>query len=116
MRILKNIQDTYANYGSWREMVNDLGYQGLVKNLGFIAYCVVLLLVCISLIHRNENRIRSLVDTNKKLREKTWEFKDEKRKLMFLTKESELITKVKDMGLEATIELPKRIIVKPTAQ
>ncbi|MFM2385941.1 MAG: hypothetical protein RL660_698 [Bacteroidota bacterium] len=111
MALIDNLKATYAGYNNWRELVNDLGYKGIVKNLGFILYCTVLLLLCITVIHRNENRIRNLVDANKQLKEKTWEYKDEKRKLMFMTKESELAQKAQAQGLVLSNEVPQKIVI-----
>jgi hypothetical protein len=116
MSLIQNIRESYAQYGNWRAVVNDLGYKGIVRNLGFILYCTLLLLGCITIIHRNENRIRNLVDANKQLKEKTWEYKDEKRKLMFMTKESEVQSKTAATGLAVSTEVPQRILIKQTVK
>jgi hypothetical protein len=111
MSWIEKIKASYAGYNNWRELANDLGYKGLVGNLGFIFYCTLLVLLCITVIHSNENRIRSIVDTSKALREKTWEYKDEKRKLMFITKESELQVEAQALGLSLSTDIPEKILV-----
>jgi Bacteriodetes cell division protein (FtsL-like) len=110
MNFLQNIKDQYNAYGSWRDMLQDLSQKGLVKNLYFIFYCTFLALLYITVVHSNENLIRRIVETNKKVKELGWQYKDEKRKLMFITKESELSKLTSKVNIESSIEVPKKIL------
>jgi predicted Holliday junction resolvase-like endonuclease len=112
MSTTDNEQQKWVPYNNWREAVQDLSEKGLVHNLPFIFYCVLLLLLVITLGHSNVNNIRRMVEMNKQIKEKTWVYKDEKRKLMYMTKESELNNLTQKIGIASSIEVPQKITIE----
>ncbi len=101
---------------NWREFLSLIGDRGIVKNIPFLFYCVGLGLIYITLIHKSENRMRRINTNSRIIKELTWEYKDERSKLMFLTKESELIKKASPLGLNVNLITPKKIVVKNTSK
>jgi Bacteriodetes cell division protein (FtsL-like) len=111
---MKWIQDFKAQLpeiNSWTQLINYIGTRGIVHNIKFIGYCVVLVLLYITIVHRNENQLRNITKASKKLKELGWEYKAVKSKYMFLTKESELAKSAIQQGLLVNVEVPKRIII-----
>ena len=108
--INKIFQDT-EGVNNWQEALNAIGNKGIVKNIPFIMYCVILALVYITIIHKSENRMRDLNDYSKKIKELSWQYKDERSKLMFLTKESELVKSASTLGLNVNLITPQKIEV-----
>lgn len=88
-----------------------IGNKGIVNNILFIIYCVVLALLYITLIHNSENRMRRLNEYSKKIKELSWQYKDERSKLMYITKESELLKSASELGLEVNLITPKKIVI-----
>ena len=90
MQWIQNIKAELPEIKSVPQLINYIGQRGIVNNIKFIGYIVVLVLLYITLVHRNENQLRNLTKTSKQLKELGWEYKDVKSHFMFLTKESEL--------------------------
>ena len=112
MSWLQNIKNEWRSEKKWRDILQDIGVKGIVKNMNFIVYCSVLTLLYITIVHRSENMIRKLNEQSKALKEMGWAYKDEKNKLMYLTKESELQIKAKEIGLDINNTAPFKIEVK----
>ncbi|MBL7766030.1 MAG: hypothetical protein JNJ58_08060 [Chitinophagaceae bacterium] len=102
--ILRKIPD-------WKQMLHTVGTRGIVANISFILYCAFLGLVYITLNHQAENTIRRINSTAKQLKEYRWKYIDQKSKLMFLTKESELEKGAISLGLEKTKVPPHKISI-----
>jgi cell division protein FtsL len=111
---IHDIQSQWAEINSWPQLLHYIGQKGIVNNIKFFAYCVVLILLYIAVVHSNENMLRNISKTSKLLKETSWQYKDEKSKLMFLTKESELAKKANQLGLQLNVEVPSKIIVSPS--
>jgi hypothetical protein len=101
----------YGNIRSVADVFNALGDKAVVKNLPFALYCALLTILYITTVHQNENRARRINDASKQLRELGWQYKDEKSKLMFLTKESELAKKAGEFGLLINTLPPKKLSI-----
>jgi hypothetical protein len=111
MKWIQDLKAQMPEINSWPKLINYIGQQGIVNNIKFIGYCVVLVLLYITVVHRNENQLRNITKASKKLKELGWEYKAVKSKLMFLTKESELAKSAMQQGLLMNVEVPKRIVV-----
>ncbi len=111
MQWYSNIVQTWKEVSSVPKFFNLVAERGIVKNIRFYIYCIVLILLCITLVHRNENTQRKIVKTSKQLKALSWEYKDVKSKLMFLTKESELVKNAAPLGLTLSNDVPKKIQV-----
>jgi hypothetical protein len=111
MQWIDNIKQEYAGVKSWHQLLTLIGKKGIVNNIQFIGYCVILVLLYITTVLRNENIARSINKTSKKLKETSWQYKDEKSKLMYLTKESELAKKANVQGLLLNVEVPSKITI-----
>ncbi len=107
--MLKKILPDAAGINSWQEVMSVIGNKGIVKNIPFVMYCAFLALLYITIIHKSENRIRNLNEYSKTIKELTWQYKDERSKLMFLTKESELVKSASTLGLDVNLITPKKI-------
>jgi hypothetical protein len=108
---IKQILLNRHNIKNWQDAMHVIGNRGIVNNIPFIMYCVILALMYITVIHTSENRIRRLNEYSKKIKELGWQYKDERSKLMFLTKESELVKSASTLGLEVNLITPKKIVV-----
>jgi hypothetical protein len=111
MQWIQNIKAELPEIKSVPQLINYIGQRGIVNNIKFIGYIVVLVLLYITLVHRNENQLRKLTKTSKQLKELGWEYKDVKSHFMFLTKESELAKSAQQQGLMLNVEVPKKIII-----
>jgi hypothetical protein len=111
MKWIEYFKTQLPDIKSWPQLINYIGQRGIVNNLKFIGYCVVLVLLYITIVHRKENQLRNITKASKQLKEMGWEYKSVKSKLMFLTKESELAKSAEKQGLMMNVEVPKRIVV-----
>ncbi len=109
---LNNFKLQYGHIRTVSQAFNEIGDKAIVKNLPFALYCAFLTILYITTIHQNENRARKINAAAKQLKELGWQYKDEKSKLMFLTKESELAKKANDLGLEINTIPPKKLSVQ----
>jgi Bacteriodetes cell division protein (FtsL-like) len=109
---LQNLLAPLRAYRSWTEAFNAIGNKTVVHNLPFLFYCLGLGLLFITIQQQYENRSRKMEDLTIQVKELNWAFKDQKRKLMFLTKESEIATKAQELGLEMNVRPPYRLAIK----
>jgi hypothetical protein len=109
LNLLHKILPHTEGINTWQDAMSAIGNRGIVKNISFIMYCVMLALLYITIIHKSENRMRNLNEYSKTIRELTWQYKDERSKLMFLTKESELVKSASELGLNVNLVTPKKI-------
>ncbi len=78
---------------------NYLDYNVIVKNIPFILFLSVLAIVYIYNGHHFDKLVRKIADTELKLKEQEYEYKNLKSKVIFRSKSSELIKAVGHMGL-----------------
>jgi hypothetical protein len=111
MATLKNLLQWISGYTNAQELIKEFSANGVAKHMRFIMYCTFLMILFIFIVHRNENMVRATIKMNKEIKEKTWEYKDEKRKLMYMTKESELKNYTNNLGLQSSTDVPKKILI-----
>lgn len=104
-------QQIFSRIPNWRSLLHTAGYKGIVHNVPFLLYCSALGIVHITMNHYAENTIRRLNETAQDLKEKRWQYIDEKSQFMFLTKESQLQTGAQQLGLEKTKVPPYKIVI-----
>jgi Bacteriodetes cell division protein (FtsL-like) len=114
MNWIQDFKQQLPQIKSAPQLLNYIGQKAILNNLRFIGYCMVLVLLYITIVHRKENQLRNLSKLSKQLKETGWQYKDVKSKLMFQTKESELAKSALEQGLMINIEVPKRIVVFDT--
>lgn len=108
---LQNLLAPLKAYRSLTDAFNAIGNKTVVNNLPFLIYCVALGLIFIAIQHKYESRSRKIEELTVKVKELNWAFKDQKTKLMFLTKQSEIAEKASELGLEQNIQPPYRLAI-----
>ena len=89
-----------------RWLPSRLGYQWVIRNIGFVIFLTVLAIVYIYNGHYADKISRDLNRTNKELKELQYEYKTLKSEVMFRSKESELAKAVAPFGLEELTKPP----------
>jgi hypothetical protein len=97
---------------SLADILNFIGETTVTSKFGLHAYAFILALAFIYIQNRTENRSRQMQALEKKIIELNWEFKDQSRKLMFITKQSEIEVSAQRLGLVQNITPPHRILIK----
>ena len=82
----------------------------IVKNIPFYFFIGTLAIIYIANGHYADKTLRKISGTEKNLKEMEYEFKTEKRDVIFRSKESELAKAVEPLGLRQLMEPPVRII------
>ncbi|MGB1205820.1 MAG: FtsL-like putative cell division protein [Chitinophagales bacterium] len=82
-----------------------------IDNVRFLLFLSLIAIIYIGNTRYAEKNMRQLNKTNRQLRELKWEYKSVKSQLEIRNKQSEIAKLVKDQGLEALTEPPKKIIV-----
>lgn len=101
---------------SWQKGLEDLGMQGLVNNIPLILVVMGFFILNIFVVHYTENTIRDLNKKSTQLKQLRWHYIDQKSKLMYMTKESELAKHAVQQGLDVLTSPPSKIEVKPENQ
>jgi len=83
-----------------------LDYNVIVKNIPFILFLCLLAIAYIYNGHHYDKLVRKIAETETKLREQEYEYKNLKSKVIFRSKSSELIKAVVNMGLNEQSEPP----------
>ena len=86
--------------------------EGFVKHVPFLAYLSFLFVVFIAIGYFYENTLRDLSKYERKLENTKHEYHTTLYKLEQIRLQSRLITDMKDLGLEKTVEQPKVIEVE----
>ena len=84
----------------WKALVEKLSYKGIVNNIPFLAFLVLL---CVLYITNNQRTIetqRVLNKKNEELKELRWKYMDIKSQLMNAGMESEVIRNTAGLGLK----------------
>ena len=82
-----------------------------IDNVRFLLFVSLIAIIYIGNTRYAEKNMRQLNKTNRELRELKWEYKSAKSQLEIKSKQSEIAKLVKDQGLEALTEPPKKIVV-----
>jgi hypothetical protein len=85
--------------------------QRFMKAMPFIIFMMVLGVLYITNIFHVERTKRQIDDLEEQLRELRYEYITSRSKLMFESKPSEIVLKLKDTGISESMEPPKKIIV-----
>jgi hypothetical protein len=83
-----------------------LGYQWVVRNIGYLLFLAALAVVYIYNGHYADKISRDLSRTDKELKELQYEYKTLKSEVMFRSKESELAKAVAPLGLVELTQPP----------
>lgn len=83
-----------------------LNYQSIVKQVPFFLFLALLAVVYIYNGHLADNTIRKINQTTKEVKELKYEYISVKSKVMYQSKQSELIKAVEPLGLKELAESP----------
>lgn len=84
----------------WKSLIENLSYKGIVNNIPFLAFIVLL---CVLYITNNQRTIETQRVLNKKnetLKELRWKYMDIKSQLMTAGMETEIIRNASNIGLK----------------
>lgn len=98
----------------WRALVDKISYKGIVSNIRYLAFLVML---CVVYINNNQKAIdtqRTLNKKNEELKELRWKYMDIKSQLLTAGMETEVIRNAGIIGLKP-MELPAYKIEIDTA-
>ena len=104
------------NISGWQKRLENLGIQGLVNNIPLILVVMGFFILNIFIVHYTENTIRDLNKKSVELKQLRWHYIDQKSKLMYMTKESELAKHAVYQGLDVLTSPPSKIEVNPKNQ
>jgi hypothetical protein len=102
-----------SKISGWQKKLEELGMQGLVNNIPLILVVMGFFILNIFIVHYTENTIRDLNKKSAQLKQLRWHYIDEKSKLMYMTKESELAKRAVNQGLDVLTSPPSKIEVNP---
>ena len=84
----------------WKALVDKVSYRGIVNNIPFIAFIVLLCVLYITNSQRNIETQRVLNKKNEELKELRWKYMDIKSQLMSAGMETEIIRNAANIGLK----------------
>ena len=105
----QDLNSTLVNTG-WKRWLN---YQSIVKQVPFFLFLAVLAVVYIYNGHLADKTIRKINQTAKEVKELKYEYISVKSKVMYQSKQSELIKAVEPLGLKELVESP--VVLKDVA-
>lgn len=97
------------NISGWQAKLEELGMEGLVKNIPLIIIVMLFFIANIFIVHYTENTIRDLNVKSTELKQLRWHYIDQKSELMYMTKESELAKRAVNQGLDVLSSPPSKI-------
>lgn len=103
MEEVQKQDEKLAKQTGWKRWLN---YQSVVKQLPFILFLAVLAVLYIYNGHLADKTIRQINKTAKDVKELKYEYIAVKSKVMFQSKQSELIKAVEPLGLKELVESP----------
>ncbi len=103
-------------WGSWKEIVDRISYQGIVRNMPYLMFLTVLCILYITNNNRAISLTRSINNKTKELKELRWRYMDIQSRLMFQTSETQLIPKAQTIGLQPLDKPAFEIKVKVPAK
>lgn len=83
----------------------------LVKNLPFFCFLAFLAAIYIANAHYAEKKVREIETLQNELKQQRWEYMTLKSELMYRSKQAEVATQVRDLGLKEPTVKPYKIIV-----
>jgi hypothetical protein len=89
-----------SRWGSWKEIVDRISYQGIVRNMPYLMFLTVLCILYITNNNRAISLTRSINSKTKELKELRWRYMDIQSRLMFQTSETQLVPKAQTIGLQ----------------
>jgi cell division protein FtsL len=98
-------------WNSWRDAVDRISYQGLVRNT---PYLIFLALLCVLYITNTNKAVflnREINKKTKELKELKWRYMDVQSRLMYQTSETQLMQKAQQIGLKPLDKPPFEIKV-----
>jgi hypothetical protein len=103
-------------WGSWKDIVERISYQGIVRNMPYLMFLTVLCILYITNNNRAISLTRSINNKTKELKELRWRYMDIQSRLMFQTSETQLIPKAQTIGLQPLDKPAFEIKVKVPAK
>lgn len=101
--------DSPVTQAGWKRWLN---YQSLVKQIPFFLFLALLAVVYIYNGHYADKTIRNINKTAKEVKELQYEYISVKSKVMYQSKQSELIKAVEPLGLKELAQSP--VVLKDT--
>ena len=105
----RDLKPNSASAG-WKRWLN---YQSIVKQVPFFLFLAMLAVIYIYNGHLADKTIRKINQTAKEVKELKYEYISVKSKVMYQSKQSELIKAVEPLGLKELVESP--IVLKDVA-
>ncbi len=100
----------------WKALVDKLSYNGIVSNIPFLAFLVLLCVLYITNNQRTIDAQRVLNKRNEELKELRWKYMDVKSQLMSAGMETEVIRNAAPLGLKPMMLPAFRITVDSVKQ
>jgi hypothetical protein len=89
-----------------------LGYQWIVRNVGFFIFLALLAVVYIANGHMADKTTRQINKASKDIKDLQYEYKTLKSEMMFRSRETEMVRAAEPLGLKLSAEPPMRIALK----
>ncbi|WP_118950683.1 FtsL-like putative cell division protein [Taibaiella helva] len=89
-----------AKWASWKDIVERISYQGIVRNMPYLMFLTLLCILYITNNNRAISLTRSINSKSKELKELRWRYMDIQSRLMYQTSETQLIPKAAAIGLK----------------
>lgn len=96
-------KDNLPSQAKWKRWLN---YQSIVKQVPFFLFLAALAVIYIFNGHYADNTIRKINRTTKEVRELKYEYIAVKSKVMYQSKQSELVKVAEPLGLKELTESP----------
>ncbi|MGB3005462.1 MAG: FtsL-like putative cell division protein [Chitinophagaceae bacterium] len=100
---IKKVGSQPASQAGWKRWLN---YQSIVKQVPFFLFLALLAVVYIYNGHLADKTIRNINRTAKEVKELQYEYISVKSKVMYQSKQSELIKAVEPLGLKELVQSP----------
>jgi cell division protein FtsL len=108
-------QQAQKTSSDWKVLVDKLSYKGIVNNVPYLAFIVLLCVLYITSNQRTIETQRKLNARNEELKELRWKYMDVKSRLMNAGMEAEVIRNASVIGLKPMM-LPAYRVTKDSAQ
>jgi len=105
-----------AKWASWKDIVERISYQGIVRNMPYLMFLTLLCILYITNNNRAISLTRSINSKSKELKELRWRYMDIQSRLMYQTSETQLIPKAATIGLKPLDKPAFEIKVKVPAK
>ena len=99
----------------WKVLVDKLSYKGIVNNVPYLAFIVLLCVLYITSNQRTIETQRKLNERNEELKELRWKYMDVKSRLMNAGMEAEVIVNASSIGLKPMM-LPAYRVTKDSVK